>query len=60
MVKLNENELKEISGGKVREKYVSAFYCEYCRKTIHLNTIYSLDRARKEHNTKYHPNIPIA
>ncbi|MBR4474266.1 MAG: hypothetical protein IKS55_11595 [Oscillospiraceae bacterium] len=49
---------RTIGGAGKREKFVSAFYCEYCGKTIHLNMIYSLDRAKKEHNAKYHPQIP--
>ena len=58
MEKINTEDLSKISGGaKKREKFVSAFYCEYCGKTIHLNMVYSLDRAKKEHNTKFHPNI---
>ena len=57
MEKLNEENLKEVSGGKIREKYVSAFYCEYCRKTIHLPGVYSLENAKKDHMAKYHPTI---
>ena len=50
--------LDKVSGGKsTRDRYVSAFYCEYCGKTIHLNMIYSLERAKKEHNAKFHPEI---
>ena len=55
---INLDDLSAITGGaQKREKYVSAFYCEYCGKTIHLNMVYSLDRARKEHNAKFHPQI---
>ena len=51
-------ELAQVTGGaKKREKYVSAFYCEYCCKTIHLGTVYSLERAKKEHNAKFHPGV---
>ena len=25
--------------------------------TIHLNMVYSLERAKKEHNAKFHPEI---
>ena len=57
MEKLSEEKLKEVSGGKIREKYVSAFYCEYCRETIHLPGVYSLEKAIKDHNRKYHPNL---
>ena len=55
---LNPEELSKINGGAMKkDKYVSAFYCEYCGKTIHLNMVYSLERARKEHNAKFHPQI---
>ena len=57
MEKLSEEKLKEVSGGKIREKYVSAFYCEYCRETIHLSGVYSLEKAKKDHNRKDHPNL---
>ena len=57
MVKLSEENLEAVSGGKIREKYVSAFYCEYCRKTIHLPGVYSLENAKKDHMAKYHPTI---
>ena len=50
--------LGRVSGGKAaRDKFVSAFYCEYCKQTVHLNMIYSLERAKKEHNAKFHPGI---
>ena len=41
----NSEELNKVTGGagRQRDKFVSAFYCEYCRKTIHLNMVYSLD-----------------
>lgn len=54
---LKLEDLANVSGGAKREKFVSAFYCEYCGKTIHLNMVYSLDRARKEHNAKFHPGV---
>ena len=57
MEKLNEENLEAVSGGAKREKYVSAFYCEYCRKTIHLPGVHSLENAKKDHMTKYHPTI---
>ena len=55
----NPEELSKVTGGagREREKFVSAFYCEYCQKTIHLNIVYSLERAKKEHNAKFHPQI---
>ena len=59
MEKVNESQLREVSGGRIREKYVSAFYCEYCRETIHLSGVYSLARAKKEHYAKFLPNVPI-
>ena len=55
MEKINPDLLDQVVGGAKRDKYVSAFYCEYCKKTIHLNMVYSLDRAKKEHNAKFHP-----
>ena len=56
--KLNMDELDRVSGGDgKRDRYVSAFYCEYCQKTIHLNMVYSLERAKKEHNAKFHPQV---
>ena len=55
---MKPNDLGEVTGGaQKRDKYVSAFYCEYCGKTIHLNMIYSLERARKEHNAQFHPQV---
>ena len=57
LTKLNEESLNQVNGGKIKEKYVSAFYCEYCKQTIHLNGVYSLERAKKEHNAQYHPTI---
>ena len=61
MEKLDLDALAKASGGAKKrdpqDKYVSAFYCEYCGKTIHLNMIYSLGRAKAEHNTKFHPNV---
>lgn len=57
MEKLNEEKLEAVSGGKIREKYVSAFYCEYCRETIHLPGVYSLEKAKKDHMKKFHPSL---
>ena len=52
------DDLEKVTGGvRRREKFVSAFYCEYCGKTIHLNMVYSLERAKKEHNAKVHPQV---
>ena len=61
--KLDDSALENVIGGVrrdsvPREKFVSAFYCEACGKTIHLNMIYSLDRAKKEHNKQFHPFLP--
>ena len=54
----SRKEMAQVTGGaKKREKFVSAFYCEYCCKTIHLGTVYSLERAKKEHNAKFHPGV---
>lgn len=52
-------DLEQVIGGvsrdtTKREKFVSAFYCELCKQTVHLNTIYSLERAKKIHNQKVH------
>lgn len=59
MEKLEMKDLEQVTGGLTqparRPKYVSAFFCEYCGATIHLNGVYSLDRAKAEHNRKYHP-----
>ncbi len=57
MEKLNEQQMDTVTGGRKREKYVSAFYCEYCRETIHLPGVYSLERARRDHNMKFHPEV---
>ena len=59
---LDDSALENVIGGVrrdsgKREKFVSAFYCEACGKTIHLNMIYSLDRAKKEHNAQFHPGL---
>ena len=56
-LKLNDEQLEKVSGGVRRNKYVSAFYCEYCKKTIRLNFVRELDKAKKEHNAKFHPGI---
>ena len=50
---LGEGQLKQVSGG-ARPKYVSSFYCEKCNQTIHLNGVYSLERAQKDHDAKEH------
>lgn len=62
MEKLKMDELDQVTGGLTatagkRPKYVSAFYCEYCKATIHLNGVYTLERAKKEHNAKFHPGV---
>ena len=55
---VSNDELSKVSGGaNQRDKFVSAFFCEYCGKTIHLNMSCSLERARKEHNAKFHPQL---
>ena len=59
---MDESALENVIGGisrdtAKREKFVSAFYCEACGKTIHLNMIYSIDRAKKEHYAKVHPGL---
>ena len=56
--KLNAESLKNVSGGiGQKDRYVSSFYCEYCGKTIKLNMVSSLERAKKEHNEKVHPQL---
>lgn len=59
MEKLELKDLNKVTGGRgqtvQREKYVSAFFCETCGKTIRLNGVYTLERARAEHNRKVHP-----
>ncbi len=59
MAAISPEELSKVTGGagRPKDKYVSAFYCEHCGETIHLNMIYSLERAKKEHNAKFHPEI---
>ena len=60
MEKLDLEKLSQVTGGtEIREKkkYVSAFFCEYCGKTIRLSGVYDLERAKKEHNAKVHPNL---
>ena len=55
---LENEEMKKVTGGVgIRDKFVSSFYCEYCDKTIHLNMVSSLERAKKEHNEKVHPQL---
>ena len=59
MEKLELKDLDKVTGGRgqtaTREKYVSAFFCETCGKTIRLNGVYTLERAKAEHNRKVHP-----
>ena len=55
---IDSEKLKDVTGGVgIRDKFVSSFYCEYCDKTIKLNMVSSLERAKKEHNDKYHPHL---
>ena len=61
-MRIDDNALEQVIGGvsrdtAKREKFVSAFYCEHCGKTIHMGMIYSLERAKKEHNMKVHPGL---
>ncbi len=63
MEKLEWKDLGAVTGGKgntgTREKYVSAFFCEKCGKTIRLNGVYRLERAKAEHDRKEHtPSKP--
>jgi len=52
--KLNDEKLENVSGGVIRPKYVSSFFCEKCGKTIRLNGVYTLDKAIREHEQKEH------
>ena len=52
--RLGDARLDQVTGGAVRPKFVSSFYCEKCSKTIHLNGVYSLERAQKDHDAKEH------
>ena len=56
-MKLEDEQLEKVSGGMKRNRYGSAFYCEYCKKTIHLNFVRELEKAKKEHNAKFHPGM---
>ena len=51
---ITDEKLAGVSGGAIRPKYVSSFFCEKCGKTIYLNGVYTLDRAVKEHDEKEH------
>lgn len=58
---LSDDALDEVIGGagapRPKTKFVSAFYCEHCGQTIHLSGVYTLERAKKLHNAKFHPQI---
>lgn len=52
-----DEKLAGTAGGAIRPKYVSSFFCEKCGKTIHLNGVYTLERAVREHEQQEHsPN----
>ena len=51
---LSDEKLNQVSGGAARPKYVSSFFCEKCGKTIHLNGVYTLDKAIRDHDQKEH------
>ena len=51
---LGDEKLNQVSGGAIRPKYVSSFFCEKCGKTIHLNGVYTLDKAIRDHEQKEH------
>ena len=51
---LKDEKLENVSGGAIRPKYVSSFFCEKCGKTIYLNGVYTLERAKEEHERKEH------
>ena len=50
--KLSENRLDEVTGGAIRPKYVSSFFCEKCGKTIYLNGVYTKEKAIRDHDRK--------
>ena len=54
-LKLSDDVLDAVTGGAARKKYVSAFFCETCGKTIRLSGVYEQERAKREHNAKFHP-----
>jgi hypothetical protein len=49
-----DEKLAGTAGGAIRPKYVSSFFCEKCGKTIHLNGVYTLERAIREHEQQEH------
>ena len=49
-----DEKLAGTAGGAIRPKDVSSFFCEKCGKTIHLNGVYTLERAKQEHERKEH------
>ena len=53
---LDDGSLDAVTGGVGgnRPKYVSSFFCEKCGKTIRLNGVYTLERAKKLHDEKEH------
>ena len=53
---LDDDSLNAVSGGVGgnRPKYVSSFFCEKCGRTIRLNGVYTLERAKKLHDEKEH------
>ncbi len=57
--KLASDDLDQVIGGVTypakRQKYVSAYYCPICGRTEHLNGVYTPERAKAEHDRKYHP-----
>lgn len=59
---LDDAHLEGVIGGvgPGRGKFVSSFYCEVCGKTIRLNGVYQLERARRSHFQKEHPGVPGA
>ncbi|MCR5575828.1 MAG: hypothetical protein K6F56_02340 [Oscillospiraceae bacterium] len=55
--KLPDDALRGVSAGAAKPKYISAFFCEACGKTIRLSGVYLEERAKKEHNAKFHPGL---
>jgi len=53
-IPVEDEKLNAVAGGAGRPRYVSSFFCEKCGRTIHLNGVYTLDRAMREHEQKEH------
>ena len=56
-MKLSDDALRGVSAGAGKPKFISAFFCEACGKTIRLSGVYLEERAKREHNAKFHPGV---